>query len=380
MKSVKELVGKPSVEQYASAAVLAFAGTLLIVLFILGGTATIGEWVTRLVAVASVVVALLSRRQSKRSADAAERNAELAASEEIRRRHRLVLDPHPVPFRHVLRNAGTVAATHVEVVNRGDYARARFVGPEGPVTIEPGQARAVDLLTTWGKSGVQVTFEWIPEGETEKKMWTEVIYPSASEIAGRGERQEDSVSRRRREESVAREERREVRSLILQLGDAYAQYKADPAGVGNRLRVQLLTAALPPDLAREIGYEVDIPRHVWGPEEYPFHHHLHPDDAHLIEGIMPELELIWNMRHLEGSPVYGPTEAVGPETEPRIWWAIQGYVERVKDREAGVRHTRRSPEDQRSHDQAMAEMQQFRERWDPDNRRATDPPRTQAGD
>lgn len=362
VKCLKELAKKWNVEQYAWGAGLCFAGTLLIALFIAAGTASLGEWITRAVAIASVVVAMLSRQQSKRSADAAQQNAALAAAQEVRRRHRLVLDPHPIPYRHVLRNAGTVAATQVEVVNSDDFAHVKFVGVDDPVSIAPGQSRAVDMVTTWGGGGVQATFEWIPEGETEKKTWTEVIYPSALEAADRGKDQQAKDARKHREEDIDREYRRELRSLILQLGDAYAQYKVDPTGPGNRLRVQLLTAALPPRLAREIGYEVDVPRDVWGPDEYPFHHHLDPADAHLIEDIVPELELIWNMRQVEGTRVYGPTGAPGPEEEPRIWWAVQGYVDRVKDREAGVRHLRRSPRDQQHHDEAMADIRRFKER------------------
>lgn len=348
---------KPTMEQYAWAAGLCFVATVLIVLFIASGPASFGEWVTRVVAIASVAVSILTRRQSKRSADAAEQNAALASAEERRRRHKLVLEPHPIPYRHVLRNAGTVTATNVNIANRGDFAHAEFVGADGPVTIPAGQSYPVDLVTSWGGVGTRAAFEWIPEGESGKKTWTEALYPSASEIADRGKDQEYKDAREAREKDLDRETRRELRSLILQLGDAYAQYKANPDTPGNRLRVQLLTAALPPGIAREIGYEVDVPRDVWGENEHPFLQHIDTTDAHLIEDVLPELELVWNMRQVEGTEVYGPTEAPGPNSEPRIWWAVQGYVSRIKDRQAGVRHYRDSPRDQQSKAKAMAHMQ-----------------------
>lgn len=361
MKSIRELAGKGDAKQWSWIAAVALAGaaTLLLIYLALNGNA-VGDWITRLIAVGSVVVALLSRRQSKRSADAAERNATLAHDEEIRRRHKWALEPHPVPYRHVLRNVGTVTATHVQILNHNsDFARADFTQADDPVTIGPGQSRAIDLMTKWSTVGTQVTIKWIPEGESEERTWTEVIQPSASEAADRGKDQKDKDARQNREEDIDREHRRELRSLLLQLGDAYSVYRADPAGPGNRLRVQLLTAALPPSIAREIGHEVDVARDVWGPSEYPFDQHLHPDDAHLIQDVMPELELIWNMRMVQGDPVYGPTDAPGLNQEPRIWWAVQGYVERVKERQSGTRHTRRSRRDQESHDKAMADIRRF---------------------
>ncbi|UIR39770.1 hypothetical protein LZP97_27175 (plasmid) [Rhodococcus sp. DMF-1] len=188
MKRIRELAGKGSAKQWAwiASACFAVAAALFLTYFSLNGTA-VGDWITRAIAGASVVVALLSRRQSKRSADAAERNAALAHNEDIRRRHKWALEPHPVPYRHVLRNVGTVTATHVRILdNNGDFARAGFTQAQDPVTIEPGQSRAIDLLTKWSTAGTQVTIEWIPEGESEKRTWTEVIQPSASEAADRG--------------------------------------------------------------------------------------------------------------------------------------------------------------------------------------------------
>ena len=51
----------------------------------------------------------------------------------------------------------------------------------------------------------------------------------------------------------------------------------------KKLQVQLLTAALPSSVAREIGYQVDVARDVWGEGEYPFVFHVAKEDRAMIE-------------------------------------------------------------------------------------------------
>ncbi|WP_070384555.1 hypothetical protein [Rhodococcus erythropolis] len=61
---------------------------------------------------------------------------------------------------------------------------------------------------------------------------------------------------------------------------------------------------------------------------------------------------MWNVRTVSGYAVYGPIDAPGPNTEPRLFWAIRGHVDRVKERESGNRQLRLSARDEAHREQA----------------------------
>ncbi|NKR96207.1 hypothetical protein GS473_04465 [Rhodococcus hoagii] len=321
------------------------------------------DWGSPAVAIAALAVAALSRIQAQRSADAAVANARIAELQENRRRFGWQVEPHPTPDHYILRNVGTVTATKVEIANREQFATVRILSAgDGPVSISPGEARVFVAPGKFSAIGCEVHIRWVPESEKEARTWIETVQPSANATALEQRRADRSREDKIRGESLAIEKTREYRDLILKLGDAYSEYRAAPADIGKKLRVQLLVSALPPNMAREIGYEVDVARDVWGPGEHPFRQHVADEDWPLIEELTPQIELMWNMRQLHRWEVYGSLDAAGPNAEPRIWWALRGYVDRVKERESGDRATRRSPEDQRHADQAKREIRDFQAR------------------
>jgi hypothetical protein len=282
----------------------------------------------------------------------------IAEAQEERLRYGWSVSLHANGSHYELRNTGTASAQAVELT--GDFIRIGFRSRDGngPVNIAAGEARAFHALASFNDSGVEMIIEWLPEGETERRTWRETVPPMPRRIAEYvQERREDRV----REEQQRRDDSREWRELILRLGDAYVDWKVDRDDPKKKLRVQLLTAALPPSIAREIGYEVDVARDVWGDGEYPFVFHVAEEDRKLIEPVQAEVELMWNMRQLAGYQVYGPIDAEGPNTEPRIWWAVKGYASRVRERESGERRLRRSRTDQEHHDRAMQQLQRLAE-------------------
>ncbi|MDJ0413812.1 hypothetical protein [Rhodococcus opacus] len=317
-------------------------------------SASLTDWISPLIASGALVVAVLARQQARRSADAAQTNATISELQEKRRRIGWVIESHPVPRRHVLRNVGTVIATKVELGDKSNFAMLTFVtSRDEPVSIAPGEARAFDAAPMYSAPGIEVSVSWVPEDEEESRTWVEVLEPSSSEASDRGRDQQRKDAQKIREEQRRHDQAKEWRDLLLKLGDAYEDYRSDRESARKKLRVQLLVAALPPGMAREVGYEVDVARDVWGPDEYPLDCQLAAEDRHIVDGVLPQIELVWNMRSLEGTPAYRPADSEVPSSEPRVWWAIHGYVERVKERESGERRLRRSREDQKHFDESQ---------------------------
>lgn len=334
---------------------------LVIAAWVITAVKTGAKWtdaVSSLIAFGALCIATAAWREARRSAEADYRSVGIAEAQEERLRYGWSVSLHANGSHYELRNTGTAAAQAVGL--SGDFIRIGFRSSDGigPVNIAAGEARAFQALASFNDKGVEMIIEWLPEGETERRTWRETVPPLPSRIEDYvQERREDRV----REEQQRRDDSREWRELILRLGDAYVDWKVDRDDPKKKLRVQLLTAALPPSIAREIGYEVDVARDVWGDGEYPFVFHVAEEDRKLIEPVQAEIELMWNMRQLAGYEVYGPIDAEGPNTEPRIWWAVKGYASRVRERESGERRLRRSRTDQEHHDRAMQQLQRFRQ-------------------
>ncbi|MGV9868938.1 hypothetical protein [Rhodococcus koreensis] len=328
-----------------SSAVLAIATLVLWTIAIFQSPTTVKDWLSPIVAIVAVIVAALAMWQSSRSANAAQRNLKISELQEHRRRSGWAIETHPNEDRYVLRNAGTMTATDVNL--DGDFHLLRFVNSSpGPVNIAPGEARSFDASTSIDHFGVEVEISWVTENETERDRWIEVLQPSLAGENARKEHSQEIAAARAWQKQRAVADRDEQLRLLLQLGDAYAAYIDDPTAPGAKLRVQLLVAALPPHLCREIGYEVDVARDVWGPNEYPFEKFVADTDRHLVEGMQAEIELMWNVRTVSDYAVHGPVEDRALETEPRIFWAVRGYVDRVNERQSGNRRFRLSPGDQ----------------------------------
>ncbi len=333
--------------------------TIVIAAWVITALKTDAKWtnaVSSLIAFGALCIATAAWRETRRSAEAAHRSVGIAEAQEERLRYGWSVSLHANGSHYELRNTGTASAQAVEL--RGDFIRIGFRSRDGngPVNIAAGEARAFQALASFNDNGVEMIIEWLPEGETERRTWRETVPPLPSRTGDYvQERREDRV----REEQQRRDDSREWRELILRLGDAYVDWKVDRDDPKKKLRVQLLTAALPPSIAREIGYEVDVARDVWGDGEYPFVFHVAEEDRKLIEPVQAEIELMWNMRQLAGYEIYGPIDAEGPNTEPRIWWAVKGYASRVRERESGERRLRRSRADQDHHNRAMQQLQRF---------------------
>lgn len=343
---------------------------LVSVAAIQGGTSL--QVASSVLAALALLVSAFALRHSAKSAEAALRSAAVAEDQEQRRKYGWAVALLPDGSAYELRNTGSQNAKSVRLA--GDFFDIGFIHEEGrtggSVNIDAGEAKVFDARTSYGQVGLEVEISWQPEGSDEgERKWREVIPQPPREFHAQSDRRHDA---RIRAEEHRREDMWHLQEKMLQLGEAYSRWKANPADLGNKLQVQLLVAALPPALAREIGYEVDVARDVWGPEEYPLTRLIPEEDRHLVEGQLAEVELMWNMRRVSDYAVYGPTSALGPNEEPRIWWAVRGYVERQKERLAGERKLRRSPEDQKKYNEDMSLLEKLSDHY-PAGREDPDP-------
>ena len=48
-------------------------------------------------------------------------------------------------------------------------------------------------------------------------------------------------------------------------------------------------------MAKEIGYEVDVLRDLWGPGQWPLEIFVQPEDQKLVRENAPMIELMWNL-------------------------------------------------------------------------------------
>lgn len=317
------------------------------------------EWITAAVATAALTLSLGALKQTAKSADAETRSLLLAEAQERRKRNGWAISPRPDGQAYELRNTGTVSAEHVRLT--GGFSILSFAGRtdnDEPVNIAAGEARNFYAVSSWNQDSQEIVVTWKPAGG-EETTWIDVVPPLPDRAA---ESRQERSDQRIREEQFRRENTRDYRDLMLRLGDAFAEWKTDRASAAKKLKVQLLVAALPPQFAREIGFQVDVARDVWGPYEYPLSEHVSPEDRHLIADIEAELELIWNMRTLAGYRVYTHDGAESRETEPRIWWAMLGYAERVHERESGERKLRHSPFDEQQEREARAAIEGLKAR------------------
>lgn len=294
-------------------------------------------------------VALLALVQTTISSTAATDNAELAKLNEGRRKYGWSIVLHPDGGHYVLRNTGTLTAWDVKLVLLDEFARADFLqhqGDTGPV-IPPDQSKAFKATFPWTSRGTEIQVDWLPEGETTRRIHNEVLQPTPDRIAEIEQKQRERLARQHEaNDATLQRYAAECRRLLIDLADAWAMYQED-SSTRNKIRVQAIVGALPTNFAREIGYIVDVPRDFWGDGQWPFEGWVpeNPEDQQLIRENAPMIELIWNLRQVQLPVFVEPDLSQPPDPWPRIERAIYGFRDLVRSRESGNRELRHGERD-----------------------------------
>lgn len=320
-----------------------------------------------LVAVGALGVACFAQFQASRSAHNSSKASTLAHSAEARAqaneelaKYRWTITVHPEGDRYVLRNTGTLTAQDVRFINVDPHTMLSFEqheGEDGP-TVEPGHAVAFHAHFTFGSSGNAVELDWLPAGETERKTFRDVIdsIPNRTfdEVVKRREVERDA------EAAMDRVWCAEIRKILVDLAAAWGEYKANDTSQ-NKMRVQGLVSALPSNMVRAMGFEVDVPRDFWGMHQWPFENFVQDaEDKKLVRENAPMIELMWNMTWVQI-----PRQREGDLSQPPDRWyrlehAIRGYIELVRNREQGKVEYRDGQRDRDSHERALQMMQQHK--------------------
>jgi hypothetical protein len=309
--------------------------------------------------IAVALIAGFAWFESRRSADAASKSAAIADANEERSRYGWVITLHPNGDHYVLRNVGTLAAHDVKFGNSGDRPPlARFLvhqPGDGP-TIQPGQAKAFNAISTFSDPIVELVIDWLPQGETSRQSFNEAVPPISSKGFDEHvkERKAETAAEALAHERVITETRR----LLIELAAAWANYQEDPSA-GNRIRVQGLVGALPTNFVKEIGRAVDVPRDHWGPHQYPLEVFVQsPEDRELVRRDAPLVELIWNLWQVQLPGLVDADLSQSPRYWYRIEHAIHGYVELVRNRESGRRELIEGPRDRKQREDAQQMFKQ----------------------
>jgi hypothetical protein len=300
------------------------------------------------ITLAAVGIACVAWVQASRSANAATKTAALAELNEERKRYGWAIAVHPDGDRYVLRNSGTLLARDVKLV-ADDHTFVQFEqhdGDQGP-DIPPGQSKAFSAsFTMMSSPGNEIQIDWQPDGEKQRQRHNEVLEPIPNKVF------EETVKRREVERAAeaAAAERffAETRRLLLDLADAWGAYKED-ASPRNKIRVQALVAAVPGNMAKEIGYEADVLRDLWGPHQWPLDVFVaDPKDKKLVRENAPMIELMWNLMQVQLPEIVDADNSQSPMGWFRIEHAVSGYVELVRNRESGKRELLDGPRDRKT--------------------------------
>lgn len=313
-----------------------------------------------LIAVGAFGVACFAQFQASRSTQNSTNAFALARLNEERAKYHWTITVHPEGDRYVLRNTGTLAAHDVRFINVDPHTMLNFEqheGDDGP-TVEPNHAVAFHAHFTYGSSGNAVEFDWLPAGETERKKFRDVLddIPNKTfdEVVKRREVERDA------EAAMDRAWCAEMRKLLVDLAAAWGEYK-DKETPQNKARVQGLVSALPSNMVRAMGFEVDVPRDFWGMHQWPFENFVQDTkDKKLVRENAPMIELLWNMTWVQI-----PRRREGDLSQPPDPWyrlehAIRGYIELVRNREQGKIDYRDGQRDRESHERALQMMAQHK--------------------
>lgn len=320
---------------------------------------------TLLIALAAFALSCFAQFQASRStqnsskalalAHSAEKRAE---ANEDRAKYGWTITVHPDGYRYVLRNTGTLTATDVRFINVDPHTMLGFEqteGDDGP-TVEPGHAIAFHAHFTFGSRGNTVELDWLPAGETARRTFRYVLDDIPNKTF------DETVKRREVERDAEAASDRvwcaETRKILIDLAAAWGDFKANGTAQ-NKMRVQGLVSALPSNMVRAMGFEVDVPRDFWGTHQWPFENFVQDaTDKKLVRENAPMIELVWNMTWVQI-----PRRREGDLSQPPDPWyrlehAIHGYIELVRNREQGKVEYRDGQRDRENHERALQMMQQ----------------------
>jgi hypothetical protein len=334
------------------------AGLLMAIL----GTPELRDYLT----LAAGTIALLALVQTWLSSSAATTNADLAKMNEERKKYCWSIVLHPDGGHYVLRNTGTFTARDVRLVIPGEFGHAAFLqhdGDSGP-QIPPNQSKAFKAEFPWSSRGTEIQVDWLPDGEHKRQLFNDVVQPTPDRVA----EYETKVRQRLDEQHSANQaavERyaMESRRLLIELGDAWATYQAD-SSAQNKIRVQVIVGALPTNFAREIGYQVDVPRDFWGNDQWPPELWVgdRVEDQALLRENAAVIELLWNLRQVQIPVFVEPDLSQPPDPWPRIEKAIYGFRDLVRQRESGEREYRRGKRDREQREDVDRRFKEFNSR------------------
>lgn len=311
-------------------------------------------------------IALLALVQTWLSSSAATINADLAKLNEERKKYGWSIVLHPDGGHYVLRNTGTLTARDVKLIVPSDFGHAAFLqheGDEGPA-IPPNQSKAFRADFPWSSRGTEIRVDWLPEGEQARQLFNDVMQPTPDRIAEYEARHRQKLDEQyaASEAAVERYEA-ECRRLLIELVDAWAVYQLDSTPQ-NKMRVQAIVGALPTNFAREIGYQVDVPRDFWGRNQWPpdIWAPDSPEDQDLLRDNAAMIEVIWNLRQVQ-LPVFVESDlSQMPDPWPRIERAVYGFRDLVRQRESGEREFRDGRRDREHREKVVRELKEFNAR------------------
>lgn len=318
-----------------------------------------------LVGIGALGVACFAQFQASRSAHNATRAFALARSaekraqaNEERAKYGWVITVHPEGDRYVLRNTGTVTAHDVRFSNVDPHTLIRFEqneGGDGP-SVAPGHAVAFHAHFTFGSGGNVVELTWLPDDETERKTFKDVLdaLPNKTfqETVKRREIERDA------EGAIDRLWCAEIRKLLIELAGAWADYKATETA-RDKMRVQGLVSALPSNMVRAMGFEVDVPRDFWGMHQWPFENFVQDaKEKELVRENAPLIELMWNLTWVQIPRVREGDLSQPPEPWYRLEHAIHGYINLVRNREQSKIEYRDGKRDREQHERVIQMFEQ----------------------
>lgn len=324
-----------------------------------------------LVAVGALGVACFAQFQASRSAHNALKASTLAHSAEARAlaneeraKYGWTITVHPGGDRYVMCNTGTLAAQDVRFINVDRHTVLSFEqheGEDGP-TVEPGHAVAFHAHFAYGSSCNAVELDWLPAGETKRKKFRDVLDDIPNKTL-------DGVVKRREierdaEAAMDRVWCAEMRKILIDLAAAWGDYKANDTSQ-NKMRVQGLVSALPSNMVRAMGFEVDVPRDFWGRHQWPFENFVQDaKDKKLVRENAPMIELMWNLAWVQIPRRREADLSQPPDPWYRLEHAICGYIELVRNREQGKVEYRDGQRDRESRERALQIMQQHKSMFD----------------
>lgn len=305
-----------------------------------------------LVAVGALGVACFAQFQASRSAHNSARAYALAELNEYRAKYNWLITTHADADRYVLRNTGTVTARDVRFINVDPQTHLYFEQHEGDYgpSIAPGHAVAFHARFTYGSPGNAVEIDWLPDGETERKSFKDVLDDIPNKTF------DETVKRREVERDTEAAAHRawcsETRKLLIELAYAWGDFTTKETNQ-NKMRVQAIVSALPSNMVRAIGSAVDVPRDFWGEHQWPLENFAHAKDRNLVREAAPMIELIWNLTWVQIPVLQESDLSQPPDPWYRIEHAVNGYVQMVRNREQGKTEFRDGERDRKHHEDAQ---------------------------